>query len=261
MPASGEQAGRVTRRRGAGRRLPAYACALALGAAGPALAGPPFLTDDPEPTEAGHWEIYAPALDAAGKGADFDGSLGAEFNYGAARNVQLTLSLPLSFTHDGDGFESGRGDLKAAVKYRFFHSEAAGVSIATFPGITLPTASPGRGADEVTALLPVWAQKDAGAWSVFGGGGYAINPGPRNRDFWTGGIAVSRQVSDRLLLGVEVDRQGADSDDARATTSLGLGGILRLPAPFRLLGSLGSTYADGGGGPGFHAFLALGLDF
>jgi len=76
VPASGEQAGRVTRRRGAGRRLPAYACALALGAAGPALAGPPFLTDDPEPTEAGHWEIYAPALDAAGKGADFDGSLG-----------------------------------------------------------------------------------------------------------------------------------------------------------------------------------------
>jgi hypothetical protein len=29
----------------------------------------------------------------------------------------------------------------------------------------------------------------------------------------------------------------------------------------RLLGSAGPTYSDGGGSPGFHAFVALGLDF
>ena len=29
------------------------------GAAGPAFAGPPYLTDDPVPTDTGHWEIYA----------------------------------------------------------------------------------------------------------------------------------------------------------------------------------------------------------
>ena len=26
--------------------------------ASPALAGPPFITDDPEPVEPGHWEVY-----------------------------------------------------------------------------------------------------------------------------------------------------------------------------------------------------------
>ncbi|CAN7233011.1 hypothetical protein LJR164_000921 [Phenylobacterium sp. LjRoot164] len=234
---------------------------LLLALATPAAAGPPFLTDDPEPTDTGHWELYAPALDAAGKGRDYDGALGVELNYGAAPDIQLTLGLPAAYVHDADGFRSGRGDLKLSVKYRFFHDEAAGFSAAVFPGITLPTAAHGLGAGRATALLPVWIQKDAGPWSVFGGGGYAVNPGAGARDYWTGGLAVSRQVSDALLIGAEIDRQGADTVDGAASTSLGLGAILNLKAPFRLLASAGPTFVDGGDAPGFHAFIALGLDF
>jgi hypothetical protein len=226
-----------------------------------AWAGPPFLTDDPEPTETGHWEIYAPEFEAAGKGADFDGSLGAELNYGAAPNLQLTLGLPAAYRHDASGFHTGRGDLRFSAKYRFYHDEAAGISIATFPGLTLPTASSGLGSRHVTALLPVWAQKVSGAWSVFGGGGYAINPGAGNHDFWTGGVAVARTFSKRLLLGVEADRQGADTVGGSASTSLGLGAILQLKPPFRLLASGGPTFVDGERAAGFHAFIALGLDF
>ena len=234
---------------------------LVLAAPDYANAGPPFLTDDPEPTDTGHWEIYAPALDAAGSGRDYAGAFGAELNYGAMRNVQVTVGLPISYAHDANGFETGVGDLELSIKYRFFHDEAAGLSVAAFPGVSFPTATHDLGADKMTALLPVWAQKDVGPWSIFGGGGYAINPGPGNRDYWTGGFAVSRQVSETLLLGVEVDRQGADTDDGRAATSLGLGAILQLKAPFRLLGSAGPTYVDGDSSAGFHVFLALGLDF
>lgn len=229
----------------------------------PALghAGPPFLTDDPEPTEPGHWEIYAPEFDADGKGADFDGSFGAELNYGAAPNLQLTLGLPLGYAHDSAGFRAGRGDLRLSAKYRFYHDAASGFSIAMFPGLTLPTASHGMGAGRVTALLPVWAQKDIGPWSVFGGGGYAINPGSGERNYWTGGVAVARTLSERLLVGAEMDRQGADAAGARPSTRLGLGAILQLQAPFRLLASGGPTFVDGRGSAGFHAFVALGLDF
>ena len=109
--------------------------------------------------------------------------------------------------------------------------------------------------------MPVWAQKDAGPWSVFGGGGYAINPGSGNRNFWTGGIAVSRQVGKKLLIGLEADRQGADTVGGNGSTSLGMGLIWQLKAPFRLLASGGPTFEDGGGGAGFHMFAALGLDF
>jgi hypothetical protein len=241
-----------------GAALAVLAIALAPGIAS---AGPPFLTDDPEPTERSHWEIYAPSLEAAGKGADHEGSFGAELNYGVARNLQLTLGLPAAYVHDTSGLHIGRGNLKFSTKYRFYKNEVSGLSVAVFPGVTLPTARRGMGSPNVTALLPVWAQKDVGRWSVFGGGGYAINPGASARDYWTGGVAVARTFSERLLIGLEADRQGADTVDGRASTSLGVGAIVQLHKPFRLLASGGPTFVDGGDGPGVHTFIALGLDF
>jgi hypothetical protein len=225
-----------------------------------ALAGPPFLTDDPEPTDTGHWEIYAPLFEAEGSGRDLEGALGAEINYGAAEGVQVTIGLPAAYSHDARGWHWGAGDLEASVKYRFYHNERAGLQIAVFPGVTLPTARRGFGAGHVTALLPIWAQKDFGPWSVFGGGGYAINPGPGNRNYATAGVALARRFGERLLLGIEADRQGPDVVGGRASTSLGAGVIYDLPGPFRLLASGGPTFEDGGGS-GFHSFAALGVDF
>ena len=242
-------------------RRSAFAATLALGAAHATFAGPPFLTDDPEPTDTGHWEIYAPAFDAAGRAPDYEGSAGAELNYGAAADVQLTVGIPADYVHTSDGFTAGRGDLELSIKYRFFNDEAHGLQIAFFPGVTVPTGSSGFGSAHVTALLPIWFQKDAGAWSLFGGGGYAINPGTGNRDYWTGGVAVSREFSQRLLVGVEADRQGADAMDGRATTSLGVGAIARLTSSVRLLASAGPSFVDGDGRTQFHCFVALGLDF
>ena len=61
-----------------------------------ALAGPPYVTDDPEPTEYLHWEIYV----FSGGTQTRDGSAGAgglDFNYGAGPNLQLSLTLPLGY--------------------------------------------------------------------------------------------------------------------------------------------------------------------
>lgn len=226
-----------------------------------AWAGPPFLTDDPEPTDTGHWEIYAPVVEMAGHRGDVEGSAGVEINYGAAPDLQITVGLPVAFAHDAAGWRWGAGDVEVSAKYRFYHDEAAGFSIAAFPGLSLPTATNGMGAGRVTALVPVWAQEDVGPWSLFGGGGYAINPGAGNRDYWTGGVAVTRQLNPKLLVGLEADRQGADTVDGRASTSLGCGVIYQLKAPFRLLASGGPTFHDGGGPADFHAFVALGMDF
>lgn len=226
-----------------------------------ALAGPPFLTDDPEPTETGHWEIYAPMAELNGQSRDRDGALGVEVNYGAAPGLQLTLGVSSAMQHSDGRTQWGMGDIEMSAKYQFYRSADDTFSIAAFPGITLPTASHHLGADHVTALLPVWAQKDIGAWSVFGGGGYAINPGAGNRDYWTGGIAVTREITSKLLLGIEADRDGPDSADARATTSLGIGAIWQITPRFRLLASGGPTLPDGPAANGFHAFAAIGADF
>lgn len=115
-------------------------------------------------------------------------------------------------------------------------------------------------AGKVTGLLPVWAQKDMGDWSVFGGGGYAINPGAGNRDYWTGGVAVTRSFGG-TVIGVEADREGPSTYDGRASTSLGIGFIQPLGGRFRILGSGGPTFDDGPGKTGYHAFFAIGADF
>jgi hypothetical protein len=241
-------------------RVRFFVAALAALASEAAYAGPPFLTDDPEPTETGRWEIYAPLLEAEGRGVEFEGAAGIELNYGAAPDLQLTLGLPLAFAHDGSGWARGFGDLELSAKYRFYHNEESGFSIAAFPGITLPTATNGLGPGRATAFLPIWAQKDMGSWSLFGGGGYAINTGAGSRDYWSGGAALTRAFSDRFLLGIEADRQGPGQVGGRASTSFGVGAIYQLKAPFRLLASGGPTFDDAGGPASFHMFVALGID-
>jgi hypothetical protein len=242
-------------------RLLSAVIIAAFGVCTAAVAGPPFLTDDPEPTAHRHWEIYGPLIEADGKGGRFQGATAVEINYGLAPDVQLTVGLPVAFRHDSAGLQSGAGDIDISLKYRFLDDQASGWQAAVFPGVSLPTARSDFGSGRVTALLPVWAQKDSGPWSIFGGGGYAINPGPGNRNYWTGGLAASRQITPDLRLGVEINRQGADSDDARAFTSLGLAAIYQLRVPFRILVSAGPQFDDNESDTGFHAFVALGLDY
>ena len=234
--------------------------AILLCVAQGAIAGPPFLTDDPEPTETGRWEIYAPVVEVEGTERAFDGSVGVELNYGAAPGLQLTVALPVGFSRDRRTWRFGGGDVEVAVKYRLYHDEVAHVQVAVFPGVALPTAGNGFGNRRVMGLLPVWAQKDMGAWSVFGGGGYAINPGSGNRDYWTGGVAVTRTIGDRVLIGIEGDRQGRDIADGSASTKFGIGAIWKFKAPFRLLASAGPSFDDDGEPASFHSFVALGID-
>jgi hypothetical protein len=227
---------------------------------GAALAGPPYETDDPAPTDLGHWELYA---FAAGTGADgaIEGAAGLDLNYGAASGVQLTATLPIAFSHDGGTTNAGAGDVELGVKYRFLHREAAGVSVAIFPRIILPTARRGFGTGRVRLLLPLWGQKDFGPWSLFGGGGYTINPGAGNRDFWQAGLAVTRQVTPRLTLGGEITHAQADEAGASATTALGLGLGYRLGGPFALLVSGGPGFAHHGDGASFSLYTALAVTF
>ncbi|HEX4694326.1 transporter [Sphingomonas sp.] len=224
----------------------------------PAFAGPPYDTDDPEPTDYRHWEIYLFGAGARSLGA-FDGSAGLDLNYGAAKNLQLTATLPVDFTR-GSGARSGIGDVELGIKYRFYHDEAAGFSIAAFPRLILPSSGKRFGSGKTGMLLPVWVQKDVGKWSLFGGGGYAINPGAGNRDYWQVAGAVTREVSSRLSLGVEATHRGPDAFGGRPTTTLGVGGVWRLKGPLALLASAGPSFA-GRGGDKYHAYVALGLNF
>ena len=234
--------------------------ALALAsAAGPAFAGPPYLTDDPVPTDLGHWEIYGFAASEGHRSA-LDADSGVDLNYGPVEGVQLTATLPLSFSHEPlGGWQSGIGDVELGVKYRFLHDEKSGFSAAIFPRAILPTASHSPG-EKTRFLLPLWLGKDfAGGTSLFGGGGYMVNPGAGNRDFWQAAIALTHDLNDKVSVGAEATRQGADTDGGTAQTRAGVGSIVKLGDHYAFLFSGGPTWADHQ--TGYHLYAALGLNF
>ena len=66
-------------------------------------------------------------------------------------------------------------------------------------------------------LLPLWAQRDFGKWSVFGGGGYVLNPGAGQRDYLQQGVVVTRQMAPGFQLGLEYYGAGpASIEEANA---------------------------------------------
>ena len=224
-----------------------------------AWAGPPYVTDDPQPTDLHHGEIYAFGA-AEGAHRSGDGAAGLDLNYGAVPGVQLTATLPLDFVHDSGQTSTHAGDVELGVKYRFLHREAAGLDVAIFPRLILPTAGHRFGTGRTQVLLPVWAEKDSGPWALFGGGGYTINPGAGNRDFWQGGIALTREVSSRLSIGGEATLDGPDVVGAHATAGLGIGGVYQFGGPFALLVSGGPTHEHHGPN-GWRGYAALGINF
>jgi hypothetical protein len=225
-------------------RLAALVLIAAVLVAGVAQAGPPFRTDDPEPVELGHWEVYGFSTATQVQG-DSSGVLpGIEVNYGALPETQLHIVLPLAFDRpQGSGTKFGYGDTELGVKYRFVTEDEQGwrPQIGIFPLLELPSgnAARGLGSGHVHAFIPLWLQKGFGKWLSYGGGGYWINPGAGNKNYWFLGWLVQRQVTDDLALGGEVFHQSADTVGGEDETGFNLGGVYDITEHDHLLFSAG----------------------
>jgi hypothetical protein len=237
-------------------------CFLALFAAvalaGPAWAGPPYVTDDPAPTDPGHWEIYN-FIDGDHVPGVTAGEAGFDLNYGAAKDVQLTLVMPAAYSDD-DRFDLGGGQIEAAAKFKLLHEDGFGLDVAVFPRAFIPTDTR-FDTGHVNVLLPVWVGKDLGAWQVFGGGGYQINPGPGQRSFWTGGLALTRDVTKQLNLGAEVYAHTADAADGRSFVGVNLGAAWRLTPHWSLLAAGGPGLVNARSEGQYDFYLALKADY
>jgi hypothetical protein len=206
----------------------------------PAAAGPPYITDDPMPTEEGHYEIFL--FDNGTSTRDgFDGEAGLDFNYGAAPDLQLTAVLPLGYARASDGGSAANlGNIELAAKYRILHQEDLGLDVAVFPRLFLPSGSSKVGERHASLLLPVWIGRASGDWNAFGGGGCVLNRGGESRDFCLLGAVVTRKVSETLQLGLELQHQSADARGGKSETGIGAGAQYDLSERFHLLGYLGT---------------------
>jgi hypothetical protein len=201
-----------------------------------AVAGPPYVSDDPEPTDYQHFEIYTFNQGTSTR-AGVSGESGIDFNYGAAPDLQLTATLPAGFDQTaGAGTALGMSNIELAAKYRFLHQDTFGLDVAIFPRIFLPSGSNVIGDNHASLLLPVWVQKDwSGGWSAFGGGGCTFSE-ISAADFCQVGAVLTYQILPKLQIGAELFHQTADRQGTPATSSVGIGWRYDLNDHYHLLG-------------------------
>jgi hypothetical protein len=217
-----------------------------------AWAGPPFETDDPEPTDYQHWEIYFGATGIQTAGLGWTGTAPfLELNYGGLPDTQFSLTEQAAFSSSLSGqTQYGYGDTLLGVKYRFLHESHDLPEAAVFPQVNVPTGdgTKGLGSGTTQFLLPVWFQKNWGPWSSYGGGGYWINSGAGNKNWVFLGWEVQRNFGETLTLGGEVFYHGASTEGQVDGVGFNLGGMVHFDPVNHIVFSVGrdivqSTYS------------------
>lgn len=241
-------------------------CVIRIAAAllilvGRAEAGPPFVTDDPEPPDPGQWEVISTVTGTLVHGGG-DASLPLiDANYGAAPGLQLHIQPEMAYVRTPEGAHYGFGDLEIGAKYRFIDEDENGwvPAIAFYPLLQLPTGDKrrGLGSGVVRTFLPIWAQKTVGKWTVYGGGGYGINPGADGKNAWfVGGVALY-QFTEKLQFGGELYLQTAEAPGDKDAPGFNLGGSYALAKNLNLLFSAGRGFAHGTENNRFSGYLGL----
>ena len=206
------------------------------------FAGPPFRTDDPIPVDYHHGEFY---LFSTGT-RDAEGTSGVgpavEFNYGILHNTQLHLIAPMAYdTPRRENSHFGYGDTEIGIKYCLVNETDLLPAIGIFPLVEIPTGDrdKGLGNGKAQYFFPLWLQKDFGKWTTYGGGGYWINPGSGNKNYWFSGVLLQYSFSDTFFLGGEIFYQTAHRVNGRDGSGFNLGGSVPLVGNFQLLFSAG----------------------
>jgi hypothetical protein len=228
----------------------------------PAVAGPPFVTDDPEPVEYQHFEINSAMQGSFTK----DGHTGAwptiDANYGPLPDVQFHVGLFAAVS----GSHYGYGDTELGIKYRFIEEDEEGwrPQVAIYPITQFPTgsAAKGLGAGYQRTLLPVWVQKSFGDWTTYGGGGYWLNRhADLDRDYWFAGWVVTRKLSDEWTLGGEIFHQTADEVGGRENSGFNLGGYYNFDEENHLIFTFGRGLQDAGNSNRFSYYVGWQAQF
>jgi hypothetical protein len=216
-------------------------------AAACAHAGPPFLTDDPEPVDRHHAEfnaIWQQSRDRGGRA----GTLGVELNVGCAAETQCHVAVPAAFYRPADGpSRAGLGDAELGVKYRFVDDADAGWSAAVYPTMTLPTGDPSRGLGNGRPqwLLPLWVQRRAGPWQWDAGVSWLGNDARGARGSWFTGLLAQRALGERLSLGAEVYRRTSQAVGDPSAAGVDVGAIVAVAPHANVLASLGRGLGAG----------------
>lgn len=247
-------------------------CLLAIAAIGsrPAMAGFPFVTDDPDTQGTGHVELDLYVQYSRFRGGSTASVPALQYNYGLTDNFDIGITVPLSLVQtNGVGTNVGPGDIQLAVKFRFIDEDTDGwrPAVAFAPSITLPSGSQARGtgAGYVQGFLPIWLSKTSGDWTVFGGGGLTINEatvaGVRQTNWWYTGIGITYEINEKWTVGSEVYYSSPTDRNAKNLVGFNVGVIYTLAEGHSLMATVGRNVVNAADTNRFSTLLAYQLTF
>jgi len=204
-------------------------------------AGPPFVTDDPQPPPPGGWEINVPfILERTPGTTEMDAPL-FDLNYGLP-DIQLKLEVPVRVVHeDADGTAAGTGDMLLGVKWRFFNNEKSQLQFGIYPQLLVPSGDRARGLGEgqPAYVFPVVAQKSWDKWTLYGNVGFWWKIAADERNYLYAGAVLERELNERLELGIELLGNSPKEHGGRSEVAFNIGGTWKLNKHLNLLFSAG----------------------
>jgi hypothetical protein len=228
----------------------------------PCWAGPPFITDDPEPLEPNHWEINTAVSASYAQGQRSLAAPSIDMNYGLLPDMQIHMQPRMTYERT-DGHENyGVDNTEIGVKYRFLNHRDADENwmMGIYPMLMLPTAGNtiNLGNHSIQAFLPLWLQWASGDWTIYGGAGYRINHlGPESRNSCFTGVTALKQLTNNLQAGIELFHESSQTVNDKAVEGFNVGGKLDLSERYHLLFSVGKGLDNVASTNQFSSYLAL----
>jgi hypothetical protein len=219
-----------------------------------ALAGPPFDTDDPDPTEYRNYEIYAGMTTHRDNAQSTSELAFLEINYGLMPNVQFSVhwgSIEQTSFQQPNAY--GTEDFQMGIKTRFIQESAHSPQVSIYPQVTFATGASGTTEGHGTFFLPIWAQKTMGKVTVFGGGGWEWDQNTTGSGDWQAGLAATYPLTTDDTIGMEVTR--TTPHDNYSQSDIGVGYIHNIGEHHALLFSIGRSY---GPQPHYRGYAAYG---
>jgi hypothetical protein len=220
-------------------------------------AGPPYLTDDPEPVGLGHWEVYLATQHFIGRDMTTGSGPLVDLNYGALPGLHLHVMGQFAYARSAGGPTFyGVGDTEIGAKIRFVNEGDWLPMMSVYPMVDFPTgdATRGLGTGRTHAFAPLWLQKSFGPWTTFGGGGLWVNPGTGNRDYWYIGWELQRRISNLATVGTEIFYMTPAQIGANANLGFDVGLVIDLSELHHLMLSAGRSIMGDGLFQGYAAY-------
>lgn len=223
----------------------------------------PSLAPPPGPQQ---WSITLSGQYTTRRGETAGALPSAEINYQATPDLLLHFYQPFAFDKlSGGPTHYGPGDTELGVRYRFIQPDDASwrPAVSFYPLINLPTGSKSEnlGTGSTHVFLPLWVAKTFGDWTPYGGGGYWINPGTNNKNWWFFDGGVERRLTPSFAVSGEVFHATSSKVGLKDTTGVNFGGTYDLTVNHHLLFSVGTGIQNHDDTNRFSAFAGYQLTF